>query len=54
MFVGAESSLIKKSNYPKYHGEDGLQNCFQTKPDINWLHSKNAVLALAEIIEKVR
>lgn len=54
VFVGCNSSLIRKSHYPKYHGEDGLQNCYPTKPDVSLLQKKNAVFALAEIIEQVR
>lgn len=54
VFVGAESALINKSSFPKYHGEDGLQNIYQDKPDVSLLQKKHAVIALSELIEKVR
>lgn len=53
VFTGADNSLIRKAYIPKYHGEDGLFNCFKEKPSKDLVQKKNAVLAIGELIEKV-
>ncbi|CAO1390410.1 unnamed protein product [Diamesa serratosioi] len=53
VYAGAESSLIKKTEYYKpFHGADGFGEIYKTKPDKELLQKKHAVEALKDYIEE--
>lgn len=54
IYVGAESSLIKKLEYESsVHGSDGFGDVYTDKPDKELLQKKHAVEALKDYIEEV-
>lgn len=54
VYAGAESSLIKKTEYYKpFHGADGFGEIYKTKPDKELLQKKHAVEALKDYINEV-
>ena len=54
VYVGAESSLIRKPDYkPFFHGKDGFGDVYTEKPDKELLQKKHAIEAMKDHIEDV-
>lgn len=53
VFAGAGSALIKKSEYPIFHGDDGFCDIYHDKPSRDLVQKKHAVEGLKDLIEEV-